>query len=77
MPDHKPKPAPKSPTKPRPAGTERTSFNLPSRTMDAIRREAVAEGCTLNYIAGQVLNAYARGEIRRDFTQPGEAARKP
>ena len=55
MPDFKPK------LRSQPAGTERTSFNLPTRTMDVIRREAGAEGCTLNYIAVQVLNAYARG----------------
>ena len=65
-------PTPKPKPRHCPQGTERTSFNLPTRTMDAIRQEAGAEGCSLNHIAAQVLNAYARGEIRRGFTQPSE-----
>ena len=59
-----------------PVGNERTSFNIPIRTMAFIRHEAEQEGCTLNHIAAKVLNGYARGEFRCGFIQPGEPTRK-
>lgn len=48
-------------------GTEPTRLNVPAATMRAIRDEAAREGCSMNHIATQVLNAYARGEIKRGW----------
>jgi hypothetical protein len=62
--------------KTRPGGTEPAKWNIPSGTMDALRAEAGAEGCSVTHIAVQVLNAYARGDIRKDFTQVGEIGRR-
>ena len=47
-------------------------MSLPISTMDAMRREAASEGCSINHISAQVLNAYARGEIKRSFQQPSK-----
>lgn len=58
--------------KPALVGTEPAKFYLPATTMAALRREAAMEGCAVTHIAGRVLNAYARGEIKHGFTQePG------
>ena len=59
-----------------PVGNERTSFNIPIRTMEFIRNEAEQEGCTLNHVAAKVLNGYARGEFKCSFTQLNDPARK-
>ncbi|MGI4871482.1 MAG: hypothetical protein ACRYFX_09925 [Janthinobacterium lividum] len=54
--------------KKQPAGTVVGKFSLPSETMDKLRGIAAKEGCTMTYIATQLLNAYTRGEIKLRFS---------
>ncbi len=60
----------------KPIGTGTARFYLPITTLEALRAEAAREGCSMTYIVGRVLNAYARGEIRQEFSQSAPGGRQ-